>query len=158
MIAQCVAVCAILAGTVGTFFAGVLPIYELFRSSGWAQVECTVLYNALRTSAASTTGGRGSSSSRGYQIEIVYTYKVAQQSYVTDRYDFMKMGSGDDDALAREKDKYPVGTTVPCWIDSSNPYEAVLNRDFSLKYLGGFLPLLASLAGLLLFAGARKIR
>jgi len=154
LIATCVATGVFIAGTIGTFFAGVIPLYELYDSGDWKENNCEVLSSSLRSSSSGVA--QGSNNSRGYQLDIVYTYSFDSANYVSDRFDFTKFGSGDDEALARITNKFPVGKIVPCWVDAANPYEAVLDRDLRLKYLAGFVPLLATFMGLLLLFVARR--
>ncbi|MEO7549461.1 MAG: hypothetical protein ABIT82_13640 [Ramlibacter sp.] len=86
-IGQGLAVCIFLAGAVGTLFAGVLALYGAIDSKNWNKAECEVLASRLKTSDTGSAPGLATRS-KGYYIDIVYTYAMNGWSYVSDRYDF----------------------------------------------------------------------
>ncbi|MEO7640520.1 MAG: DUF3592 domain-containing protein [Ramlibacter sp.] len=156
-IAQVVAACTVLAGVLGTLFAGVLPLYESYASRTWSKAECEVLASALRTSGTGSAPGLASRSN-GYFIEIVYTYAMDGRRYVSDRYDFDPLGSGSADSLAQVTSQYPTGAKVSCAVSPSNPYEAVLVAGPAAKYLWGFIFLLGLPIGFGLWIAVRRIK
>lgn len=153
LIACGVAVCVFIAGTVGAIYLGIVPLYQIYSARRWVSTECTVVSSSLKSSGASAA----SSSRRGYFIRIIYAYTLGQGTYISDRYSFDNFGSGDDDALGRIIDNYESKKAVQCWVDPQNPYEAVLQREMSWKSILGFLPLIATFAGLLLFRVGRRL-
>jgi Protein of unknown function (DUF3592) len=154
---QGIAVCIIVAGAVGTLFFGVLPLYGSYDARAWNKAECEVLSSGLRTSGSGSAPG-SSRQNAGYYIDIVYTYAVDGQRFVSDRYDFDVFGSGRSDRLAQVIGQHPVGAKVSCSVHPDNPYEAVLTPGPSVRYLWGFLPLLGVPIGFLLWVGVRRIR
>ena len=151
-----IAVCVLLAGAIGTLFAGVLPLLEAFGSRTWNKAECEVLSSRLRTSSSGSAPG-SATRNRGYDIDIVFTYAVNGRNYVSDRYDFSSFGSGSADSLARITDRYPAGAKVSCAVRADNPYAAVLVPGLSAENLWGFLPLLAVAIGFCMLVAIRRI-
>lgn len=156
-IAKVIAFCVLLGGIIATYFSGIIPLYQSYDSSSWTKIECEVLSSSLRTSSPSATSPGASTQNRGYCIDIVYTYTINGQAYVSDRYDFNVFGSGKADDLAKITEKYPVGANVSCSVSPNNPYDSVLEPGFSAKFLWGFIPLIAVLVGTVLLTTLRKI-
>ncbi len=152
IICRVVATIAFIVSTVGGIYTGIVPILEILSARNWAEHECTVLTNSLKTFESSMH-----SKQRGYQIQIVYSYEIEQQRYVSDRFDFVKWGTGDANALAAITNTYPIDARVGCFIDTGNPYEAVLDRTYGTKYLLGFFPFIFSFASLVLLQVTRKL-
>lgn len=153
-IVQFIALGIAVAGAVAGVTTGVVPLAESFDSWDWKKSQCEVLTSGLRTSGVGS--GPGSATrSKGYYINIVYTYAVDGRNFVSDRYDFDPFGSGSGDKLTEITDKYPAGSKVACAVNAANPYEAVLVPGMALKYLFGLIFLLGLPIGALLWLIAR---
>lgn len=131
----------------------VRAVFDLIRAAKWEQTTCQVIDSYLHTDAASTTGT--GSKTRGYRLRILYSYIYGGKDFLADRYNFVRWGTGGK-KLTHILNQYRAETKVDCFINPGKPYQAVLNRSFSLRYLMGLLPMLISAAGMVLFLVARR--
>lgn len=150
-ICKFVASTAFFVATTGGIYMGVGPIVEVIQAADWQTAECTILSSSLKTSNSSQQNQR-----RGYEIAIVYSYRIGDISYINDRFDFIKWGSGSADSLAEITNQYPVGEKVSCYVDPQNNYESVIDRDYGIRYLAGFMPFIFSFGSLILLLAAKK--
>ncbi len=128
----------LIAGSV-LFMAFLLgPVRHAIAARSWRSQECKILRSEVRRYATA----KGSD---GYSAEILYSYAVDDYQHRSDTYNFFETGSGWASAQRITKG-YKPGSTVTCYVDTADPDDATLNRDPSLGWLIGLLPL-ALLAG-----------
>jgi hypothetical protein len=114
------------------------PVRHAIAARSWRAQACKILRSEVRRYA--TTKG-----SDGYSPEILYSYLVDDREYRSDSYSFFEYSSGWA-AAQRITKGYRRGSTVACYVNAADPDDATLNRDPSLGWLIGILPL-ALLAG-----------
>jgi hypothetical protein len=79
-------------------------------------------------------------------VHTSYTYEGRQ--YTSSRYDFVDFYSSGREGKQEVVDRYSAGTETTCYVNPSDPAEAVLVRGFSARYLIGLFGLLFLLPGL----------
>lgn len=120
----------------------------VLSARNWPAVTGTVLSSQVR----SHHGNHGST----YSIDVLYAYRVNGSEYRANRYDFMggsSSGYAGKQAIIRH---YPPGTQVICFVDPTDPTQAVLVRGFTPLMLLGLLPLLFVGVGVLGLISLRR--
>ena len=127
------------------------PALKTRASSQWVQTPCVITVSRWETSP-------GSSSKPGsrpyYSLSIAYEYQFKNRPYRSATYSFFSLGS--NEATSPVAARLPVGTTTVCWVNPSNPAEAVLNRDMQLPALFVLISLGLLAAGLAVSFNAWK--
>jgi hypothetical protein len=120
----------------GVFLYFMLPeIVANLAAAKWSEGSCTIV-----TSAAGTQRPTEPAGETLYRVFVRFTYRVGDRSYESTRYRFVNPFVNDQakvEAVARD---YPVGATVPCFIDPDDAAQAVLDRSFSPFALAALLP------------------
>lgn len=106
-------------------FQFALPVFNTWRASRWTPVNCSILSSTVITN-------KGSDSS-SYSPDVGYSYTVNGQEYTGNRYSFFKLDFQNTYQPQALIQPYPSGTTATCYVDPSNPANAVLNRNFQAK-------------------------
>ena len=123
----------ILAGS-ALFLAFLLgPVRHGVAARFWHAQECKILRSETRRIHTS----RGSD---GFFPEIFYSYAVHDTEHRADTYSFFDYSSGWA-AAQRIVSRYRPGSTVTCYVNPTDPDDATLNRNPSLGWLFGLLPL-----------------
>ncbi len=118
----------------GLFLAFLLgPVRHAIVARSWRAQECKILRSEVRRYA--TTKG-----SDDYSPEIFYSYVVDDQEHRSDIYSLFEYSAGEASAQ-RVANGYRSGSSVPCYVNPADPDDATLNRDPSLGWLFGVLPL-----------------
>jgi hypothetical protein len=152
---QLIALSVVAFGLFLFFIFFVRGAFNLIRAASWKPATCTVIRSYLYTDQTSTTGSGSTNRRPGSRLRILFFYIYGGKEFRADRYDFVRWGtSGNKQATILQQ--YPAEAQVPCYINAAKPYEAVLNRRFTLRYLLGLLPLLIAAAGIVLFFAARR--
>ena len=139
------------AGLVATYFFLILPVVNTWQAKGWSETSCEI----ISAEVESHTGD----DSTTYSVEITYEYEFGGQRYCSDRYDFIGGSSSGYKSKQREVDRYRNMKSPICYVDPSDPAEAVLLRDFSMKNLIGLFPLIFVVVGAgIMIAGIRHKR
>jgi len=136
----------------GLFIAlGVLPVLRLADARGWQATPCTIVSSSVRSHA--------SDDGTTYSVDILYEYESLGRTWRSNRYDFVGGSSSGYDGKQAVVDRYPAGSTSTCWVDPDDPSQAVLDRDPSVRYLIGLIPLIFLVPGLgVLWMGLRMRR
>jgi hypothetical protein len=109
----------------GLFFTVVL-LREVFRAAetyAWKEVPCEIVSSAVaerRTSSGSSTP---------YWFEVRYAYSIDGNSFSSSRHRRSAGGFGDYNKAQRLALRYPPESKQVCYVDPSNPAEAVLERQ-----------------------------
>jgi hypothetical protein len=126
----------------GIFMAFLLgPVRHAIAARSWRAQECKILRSEVRR--YSTTKG-----SDTYSPEILYSYAVNDREHRSDTYTFFEYSASGWAAAVRITGGYRPGSTVICYVNPTDPDDATLNRDPSLGWLIGLLPLGLLAAGL----------
>ncbi|HSS50971.1 MAG TPA: DUF3592 domain-containing protein, partial [Thermoanaerobaculia bacterium] len=128
-----------LVGLAVFYFVTVRPVMSYVAARSWQETTCTVL--------SSEVASHPGSDSTTYSVDVVYTYSFGGRAFQAKRYGFLGGSSsgraGKEEIVAR----YPPGARVSCWIDPNQPDQAVLNREPSVEWLVGLIPLVFLLVG-----------
>jgi Protein of unknown function (DUF3592) len=115
------------------------PVRHAIAARSWRAQECKILSSEVWKNAI--TNG-----SNAYSPRILFSYAVADGEHRSDNYSFFESSASGWARSQRIASRYRVGSTVNCYVNPADPDDATLNRDPSLQWLIGLLPL-ALIAG-----------
>ncbi len=115
------------------------PVRHAIAARSWRAEQCKILRSEVWEHA--TPKG-----SNAYSPRILYSYPVHELEHRSDNYSFFESSTSGWASAQRITSRYRTGSTVSCYVNPADPDEATLNRDPSLQWLIGLLPL-ALLAG-----------
>jgi hypothetical protein len=130
----------LLAGAALIYFLGLGPALKIIRASTWDATPCVVISSRVASSSDGDT----------FAVEIHYTYTVDGKQYQGTRYGFFGGYSSGYDSKDEVVKENPAGKPATCYVNPSDPAEAVFHRGVSWEMLWGLfgLPFLAvGLAG-----------
>ncbi len=116
------------------------PVRHAIAARSWRAQECKILRSEVRRRYATTKG------SDAYSPVILYSYAVDDHERRSDTYSFFEYSAGGWASARRITNGYRPGSTVTCYVNPADPDDATLDRNPSLGWLIGLLPL-ALLAG-----------
>ncbi|MCB0339343.1 MAG: DUF3592 domain-containing protein, partial [Bdellovibrionales bacterium] len=119
------------------------PVSGVLKARSWNATECTVISSKVKS--------HSSDDGTTYSIYVFYSYLVDGKLYKSDRYNFLSGSSSGYDSKKAVVDRLSPGTKFTCFYDPNNPFEAVIERGFSLWLLLGLIPLVFCAVGLLVF-------
>ena len=120
-------------------FLVVRPALLMLQARNWPAVPCTIISSEVRTSR----GNKGST----YSVNILYSYSFKGREYKSNDYAFIGASSSGYDSKAAIVARFPPGSTTVCYINPSDPIQAVLVRGFTPIMWIGLLPLVFLLIG-----------
>ena len=112
---------------------GIKPIAKTIAAKSWATTPCKVLRAEVRS--------HDSDDGTTYSVYILYQYEFNGQKYKSDRYEFIGGSSSGYRGKARIVAMYDAAPNPVCYVNPSNPSEAVLKRGFHAKLLLALFPL-----------------
>lgn len=121
----------LVAGVAATYFTFVRPVLGVERARHWPAVPCRVISSRVQTHSGKSTT---------YNVDILYSYNVDGREYRSNRYDFMSGSSSGYSSKAIIVAQYRPGTTTKCYVNPSEPTDAVLDRSFQPVMLAGLIP------------------
>jgi Protein of unknown function (DUF3592) len=121
----------------GLAFTGIMlwSIAQTLRPYFWKTTPCTILQSERATDGLERT------SNSGEPIVIRYRYEAGGRAYESTRLDKGIKRSIDSNEVERLLFKYAADTNSICYVNASNPEEAVLRRGSLWPALFIFLPL-----------------
>ncbi len=125
------------------FFMALRPWVGMLQARSWVATPCTVISSDVKADEDSL------------HLSVVFKYSVAQQDYQSDTYCFSSMGSNTANNWKRRVVRdHPAGKQTTCFVNPSNPEEAVIERGWVPDMWWGFFPIPFLLVGgaALLFA------
>lgn len=128
--------CLLLANFVDMYL--VTPATKLLASENWIRLsDCEVV------DVASAEWPRRDSTEM-FQPSVYYRYSLDSKEYLSRRVGFTPGRTWDFSERWMFELDHSVGSEIPCWVNPENPSEAVLIREFSMRYLSGYglVPLL----------------
>lgn len=138
---------AIGGGTLYAIF--IKPMMQEAEASKWPQVPCEIVSSKVQRH-------RGSKSTT-YSIDIRYRYSVDGREYVGTQFNFGGGSSSNrgwkDEVVAT----LPKGTETLCYVNPSDPMEAVLSVEPTSERWFAFIPGVFVIAGLGMFFGAGRV-
>jgi len=135
---------------VGIYFLGVRPVLRFRSAKGWLVRPCEVVSSGVKT----TYDGQ----MRTDHLDVVYRYEVGGQAFTSGDYDLLigsSTGCNDDRELVK---RFPVGSTVECYVNPRDPRDAVLNRRLPPETATVAMPLILAAMAVLPFIVHRRRR
>jgi len=126
-------------GVVATYFAFIRPWQRIQDAKGWAETPCRVedAWIDEHTGEDSTT----------YSIEVLFAYTYDGEDYKSSWYSFAGGSSSDYSGKKAVKDRLLRERQTACFVNPDDPYEAVLDRDFTSEMWLGLIPVVFALVG-----------
>jgi hypothetical protein len=126
-------------GCILFYFFSARPFIEILSARQWPEVPCTIISSAVK----SHSGNHGST----YSVNILYSYAINDREFKANRYDFMGGSSSGYQSKQAIVSRYHPGSKALCYVNPSEPTEAVLERGFTPLMWVGLLPLVFVLLG-----------
>lgn len=117
------------------------PVRHAIAARTWRAQECKILRSDVWRHAK--TRGRDT-----FSPQILYSYLVDDHEHRSDTYSFFDYPARSWASARRVTNGYRPGSTVTCYVSPADPDDATLNRDPSLRWLIGLLPLALVALGL----------
>jgi HEAT repeat protein len=133
------------------------PAFKVVQARWWTLTTCVITESQVgHRSFIQTSKPRGLGATTARSLQISYRYVVDKKEYESHRYSFLDSLFLSSGKMAKIVGRYSGASETTCYVNASNPSEAVLNRNFSSGMLLGFVPLLLfviGVVGLGLFPG-----
>ena len=124
------------------YFMFIKPVMLIKESENWKKINCKILHSKVK----SHSGDKSTT----YSVDILYSYRVKDKGYKSDRYDFFGGSSSGYQGKKEIVNRYPKGKKAKCYIDPGNPEEAVLSREYRTEMmLFAIIPFVFFLVGLI---------
>ena len=137
------AIVFLVVGLGAGYFLTFQPLWGMLRSRNWVETPCRIVSSELK---------HGDDSSI---VAIVYAYSVAQKDYQSDRYCFMVMSSNTAGVWKnRVIADHPQGKQTKCFVNPTNPSDAVIERGWVPEMWWGLFPIPFLLVGIIAFLAA----
>jgi len=131
---------ALFAVGTGVFFGFLLrPAWQFAHAAEWNSVPCRIEFSRV--------GVHEGDDSTTYSADILFGYEVDGVRYRSSRFRFLQASSSDSAGKRDTVRQYPSGTETTCYVNPSDPEEAVLERSFPAAMLLGLIPVLFMLIG-----------
>jgi hypothetical protein len=130
---------------VGAFIlygATINPLQQVLAARNWLETPCTVSASRVATVGDPKHG------TQTYRAEIYYAYTIGNTHYTNSRYQFDTGGSDGKEDKQRMVDQYPPGRQTVCYVNPTNPSQAVLNRKPHSEMFYGLVGLVFAIFGL----------
>ena len=121
-------------GCITFFFMFLRPLYQIHAARNWVEAPCVI--------ESSEVLEHSDSDGTTYSVRVVYKYFFQGKTYSSDRYSFEAGSTNGRAGKERIVDRYPPGSESICYVDPSDPTQAVLNREFVPAIWFGLLPLI----------------
>lgn len=103
-------------------FAGLWPLFNWFQGLSWVEAPCTITSASIKT--------HSDSDGDTYSPQVTYTYQWKGDDYQGTRFAWDSTSYGSRSSIEKWMEPYPAGAKSICYVDPSNPREAVLVRSF----------------------------
>ncbi len=108
------------------------PVYKVIDARKWTQTPCRILHAHVRS--------HDDDDGTTYSVDILYEYNFKGIVYRSARYDFIGGSSSGRRGKQAVVDAYRKMAHPVCYVNPTNPSEAVLVRKPTLKLLIGLVP------------------
>jgi len=125
-----------LAAVSGLF---IRPALKIMQAGSWQSVPCTIVSSQVR----SHRGDKGTT----YSPDILYRYQVQGREYLANRYSFGGFASSGYNAKAAIVARYRPGVRSLCYVNPTDPVEAVLERRMTAGLWIGLIPGIFAVVG-----------
>jgi tetratricopeptide (TPR) repeat protein len=132
-------------GLVGAYFFGYRPVSEFVAVRDWLGVPCEIVSSsvATRTSRSRDSDGHTRTNTT-HNVDVAFRYEHNGQRYTGTRYQLVpvsRSGIGAYSAIQLKVAALPVGLQSTCWVDPTDPENAVLDRSMTMGTWFGLIPL-----------------
>jgi len=115
----------LLGGAAAIYFLGLNPLLRVVRASSWDATPCVI------------TSSRVVSNDDTYSVEIRYSYSVNGKLYPGTRYSFFSGSTSGYSGKNEIVQQNPAGKSATCYVNPSDPSDAVFYRGYSSDMLWG---------------------
>jgi hypothetical protein len=137
----------IMVGVGFLFVFFILPAIRVLEARGWRETPCRIVSSQVDEHE----GSKGPT----YEVDIIFSYHAGGRWLTSSRYDFLQMYSSGYTSKESIVRQYPVGSEAVCYVNPSNPEEAVLYRGYPQGMVFGLIPLVFIGVGVATVLGAR---
>lgn len=117
------------------FFAGCFMLWSLVmrpyqlaqEAKNWTKARCTITSSSVRTIQGDE--------STSYRPDIFYDYSFNGRKYQASRFSFQEGSSSGYREAQQISKRYRPGSESDCWVNTANPSQAVLLREFEFPWL-----------------------
>ena len=133
------------AGSFFLYIGALKPLSGVFSSQNWVQKDCYIRQSKLSI--------QSDSDGTTYRADIKMEWVFENLEYLGGSYNFSDMHSSGRSGKQKIVNKYQVGSQHRCWINPSNPAQAVLNRDIpgSVYFIVPFTAIFILIGGVAMF-------
>jgi hypothetical protein len=128
-----------LIGTVVFYFLTFRPLLGVLAAHDWVPTHCTIVSSRVQSH-------RGDDSTT-YRVDILYSYEFNGREHRSNRYQFMGGSSSGYKGKAQIVRQYLPGSQRTCYVNPSDPDEAVLERGLTSDMWFGTIPAVFMLVG-----------
>ena len=136
-------------GLIVGYFLVVRPLLHVQSAKAWPAVAAKVI--------SSDVVSHHSDDGTTYSIDIVYEYVINDQTFRSNRYDFISGSSSGYDGKRAIVRKHPAGKRINVFVNPADPTDAVIVRDMTSGFLIGLVPAVFFLAGVGMLFGASRM-
>lgn len=111
----------------------VRPVVKIVQAKNWVQVPCTIISSEVRSY-------RDSEGDTQHRADVFYRYTFQGREFRSNQHRFHSLSTTESSRSVAAT--YPAGSTAVCYVNPSDPTEAVLEREFTPGLLFGLFPLL----------------
>jgi hypothetical protein len=130
----------LVAGAAATSAMLIRPLWQIAQARQWNTVPCTIVSSEIRS--------HSSSDGTTYSVDIFYRYKINGAEYRANRYVFGPVSSSRYKGKQEIVSQYPPGRFTTCYVNPSDPTDAVLIREATAGLWFGLIPLLFVVIGI----------
>lgn len=126
-----------LLGGLATLHFVSVPLWRAAFAVSWMRVPCTVIFSEVRLTVSHDDGR----TTHSYQPDILFEYEVNGVTYRSNRYQPLRVsssGRADKEAVVKA---HPPGHRTECFVNTREPWEAVLDNRIGWKGLLTLFPL-----------------
>jgi len=116
-----------LGGVAVIYFLGVSPLLKVVRAANWHATPCVITSSKVASSSDGDT----------YAVEIRYAYTVNGQQHQGTRYSFFSGYTSGYSGKSEVVQQNPAGIVATCYVNPTDPSEAVFYRGYSFDMLWG---------------------
>lgn len=121
------------------YFLTIHPLILIVTARSWVSVPCVIASSHVQTDT--------SGDSPTYHVGAVFRYQFDGRSYESTRHDFIP-GSTSAKRARQFVARFPEGAETTCFVDPSDPQQAVLDRGLQQEMAFGGIGLIFLMAGL----------
>ncbi|MCF7849655.1 MAG: DUF3592 domain-containing protein [Kiritimatiellales bacterium] len=118
----------------------ITPLQKTHNAKTWDSVPATVVSSKVKS--------HSDDDGTTYSVYIAYRYEIDGEEFLGDRYTFMGGSSRGRDSKAGIVRRYPTGRKFNVYVNPVNPFESVIQREFTPMMWLGLIPLIFVIAGI----------